>query len=259
MTKTYQNKKLGIELDIPENWLIPGEEAIKTQFGDAIIFYCGPDQNFNIQMGRSFSSSLERIEAEFRRYTQGRKYNDLEFARISVGEREHVCARYRMGMEDWAKKYLVVFDEIEYDMTANCFDRKAFEDREKIWDAVVQSSRVTARIEPQEPTTIADRTYQAAMIFEKGFRYFQSGHYPRALELFESGKLITHEYPSNFFGVSMTLMQMIELGEIPKNQIKFALRNAEKNLELCLLISPSQGDYLEAMKAVQIFKQRFEA
>jgi len=53
-------------------------------------------------------------------------------------------------------------------------------------------------------------------------------------------------------------MQMIEVGAIPENQIRLALRNAEKNLELCLLISPSQEDYIEAMKIIQDFKSKLE-
>ena len=146
MTKTYQNVKLGIEIDVPENWLIPGGEAIKTQFGDAIIFYCGFEENFNIEIGQSFSKSLEHIEEEFRRYTQGRKYTTIEFGRILVGNQEHVCARYRMGAEDWAKKYLLVFGEIEYDITANCFDQKSFVERERTWDSIVKSFRITTRL-----------------------------------------------------------------------------------------------------------------
>ena len=256
MTKIYQNKKLGFEIDVPANWSIPGGEAVKTQFGDALIFYCGTDQNFNMEIGRSFSQSLEQIKAEFSRYVQNRKYTDLKFGTILVGEKEHVCARFRMGAEDWAKKYLIVFDELEYDMTANCFDEKSFAERELVWDSVVKSFRVIARSEPQETTTIFDRIYQAAIIFDKGYGCFQSGHYPKALEIFEGGKLITHEYPSNFFGVSMTLMQMLCEGKIPQNQVKFALRNAEKNLEMCLLISPSQEDYVEAMKAIKDFKKK---
>jgi tetratricopeptide (TPR) repeat protein len=258
MTKTYQNTKLGIEIDVPENWLIPGGEAIKTQFGDAIIFYCGLDENFNIEIGRSFSESLEHIEREFRRYAQSRKYTTIEFGRIFVGNKEHVHARYRMGTEDWAKKYLIVFGEIEYDMTANCFDQQSFVEREQIWDSIVRSFRVIAPVKPPETTNVTDRIYQAALVFDKGYGYFQSGNYLKALEFYEKGKLITHEYPSNFFGVSMTLMQMIEVGAIPKNQIRLALRNAEKNLELCLLISPSQEDYIEAMKIIQDFKRKLE-
>ena len=94
------------------------------------------------------------------------------------------------------------------------------------------------------------------MAFEKGYGYFRSGYYQQALEQFERGKMITHEYPSNFLGVSMTLMQMVEEGAIPENQIRLTVRNAEKNLEVCLLISPGGQDYVEAMKAIQELKRK---
>ena len=89
MIKTYQNLQLGFELDVPKNWLFPREEAIETLFGEAVVFYCGPAENFNIEIGQSFSESLEQIEREFRRYTLGRQYTGLEFGRIAVtGARE---------------------------------------------------------------------------------------------------------------------------------------------------------------------------
>ena len=161
-----------------------------------------------------------------------------------------------MGTEDWAKKYMIVFGKTEYDMTANCFNPQTFAEREQIWDTIVKSFRLIPSVMPQETSNSLDRIYQAAMTFDKGYGYFKSGHHQQALEYFEKGKMITHEYPSNFFGVSMTLMQMIEMGEIPENQIRLAVRNAEKNLEVCLLISPREQDYLEAMKVIQEFKRK---
>ena len=55
--------------------------------------------------------------------------------------------------------------------------------------------------------------------YEIGNGFFQSGRYKEALEQFEKGKLLTNKFPGNFFGVSMTIMQMIEVGAIPKDQI----------------------------------------
>jgi len=255
MLKTYRNTQLGIEIDVPENWLIPSGEATKTPFGESIIFYCGTDENFNIEIGPSFSEALDQIEREFRRYAQGRQYTALEFGKILVDNKDHLYARYRMGSEDWAKKYMIVAGKTEYDMTANCFAQQTFAEREAVWDTIVKSFRLIAPIAPRETTDIFDRIYQAATTFEKGYGYFRSGHFQQALEQFEKGKTITHEYPSNFFGVSMTLMQMIEVGAIPEDQIRLTVRNAEKNLEICLLISPKEQDYVEAMKVIQEFKK----
>ena len=67
--------------------------------------------------------------------------------------------------------------------------------------------------------------------------------------------MATYEFPWNFFGASMTLMQMIKTGAIPEGQVELAVTRAEKNLEACLLTTPREQDYLDMMVAIQDFRK----
>jgi tetratricopeptide (TPR) repeat protein len=98
---------------------------------------------------------------------------------------------------------------------------------------------------------------QANRYFEIGSGFFQAGRYKEALEQFEKGKLITQEFPGNFLGVSMTAMQMIELGVIPKDQIPFYLEEAELNIDECLRIAPTHVAYLGAKNAIRDYKTKY--
>lgn len=99
--------------------------------------------------------------------------------------------------------------------------------------------------------------FQANHYFEIGNGFFQSGHYGEALEQFEKGKLKTKKFPGNFFGVSMTAMQMIEVGAISKDQIPYYLEKAEQNIEECLRIAPTHLDYLNAKKIIRDYKKKY--
>ena len=55
--------------------------------------------------------------------------------------------------------------------------------------------------------------------YEIGNGFFKSGGYQKAFEQFEKGKLHSRKFAGNYFGVSMTAMQMIEVGAIPKDQV----------------------------------------
>ena len=99
--------------------------------------------------------------------------------------------------------------------------------------------------------------FQANHFFEIGNGFFQSGRYKEALEQFEKGKLLTDKFPGNFFGVSMTAMQMIELGAIPKDQILFYLEKAEQNIDECLRIAPTHLDYLSAKNIIRDYKKKY--
>lgn len=255
MNKTYQNTQVGFAMDVPENWVFPSEEAIKSPFGVGVFFYTGPNEVFNIQIGQSKPESLDELEQEFRRYALGRPYIGLEFGRITASNKNHLWARYRLK-GDWTKKYLIVLGNSEYDLTATCFDQHIFVEREVIWDKVVQSFRLTTPVKPGSTSNILDRMNQASKFFQIGNTYFTSGEYRKALEQFEQGKMVTHEFPWNFLGASMTTMQMLEKGLIPTDQIRQALKYAEGNLEMCLLISPQEQDYIDRMKAIQEFKKK---
>jgi tetratricopeptide (TPR) repeat protein len=93
--------------------------------------------------------------------------------------------------------------------------------------------------------------------FEIGNGFFQSGRYREALEQFEKGKVLTRKFPGNYFGVSMTTMQMIEVGAIPRDQIPFYLEKAEQNIDECLRIAPTHLDYLKAKNIIRDYKSKY--
>lgn len=93
--------------------------------------------------------------------------------------------------------------------------------------------------------------------FEIGYSYFRSGRYQEALEQYEQGKLQSSKFPGNFLGVSMTAMQMIEVGTIPTDQVPFYLEKAEQNIDQCLRIAPTHQDYLTAKNIIGEYKKKF--
>lgn len=98
---------------------------------------------------------------------------------------------------------------------------------------------------------------RANQSFEIGYRFFRSGRYKDAIEQYEKGQLQSNYFPGNFFGVSMTAMQMIETGAIPKDQIPFYLEKAEQNIDQCLRIAPARQDYLSAKKIIGEYKKKY--
>ncbi len=99
----------------------------------------------NFEIGPLFPEpALDDTETEFSLYARDRKFADLKFARIMVAGKEHVCASY--VIDDWLgrrwnKKYMIVFGGTEYAITATCNDPRWFINREKDWDAIIQSFR----------------------------------------------------------------------------------------------------------------------
>lgn len=93
--------------------------------------------------------------------------------------------------------------------------------------------------------------------YEIGLGFFQSGRYKEALEQFEKGKLLTNNFPGNYFGVSMTAMQMIEVGAIPKDQFPFYLEKAEQNIDQCLRIAPTNPDYQRSKIIIGEYKKKY--
>ena len=128
------------------------------------------------------------------------------------------------------------------------------EDLEKIDQRVAKKQGIDL-----DTLTVGEREdiLQADRYFENGNDFFQSGRYKEALEQFEKGKLVTKKFAGNFFGVSMTAMQMIEVGAIPKDQIPFYLEKAEQNIDECLRIVPTHPDYLSAKNIIRDYKKKY--
>lgn len=98
---------------------------------------------------------------------------------------------------------------------------------------------------------------QAYHVFEIGNGFFQSKRYKEALEQFEKGKLLANNFPGNFFGVSMTVMQMIEVGAISKDRIPVYLEKADQNIDECLRIIPANLDYQNAKNIIKGYKKKY--
>jgi hypothetical protein len=221
----------------------------------SLIFRCGYNEAFNLQIG-PFSPECpsSQTEDEFRRYAQSKRYTSLEFGRFIVEGTVHVWARYYMGNGAWSKKYMIILSETEYVITATCFNQAELAKKEQIWDEIVSSFRLPGI----ESGNIDDLEVQAYMFFEIGYSYFRSGRYREALEQYEKGKLLTKKSPGNYFGVSMTIMQMIEVKAIPKDQISFYLEKAGKNIDECLRIAPMRQDYLQAKNIIRDYKKKYQ-
>ncbi|MCB9419758.1 MAG: hypothetical protein H6667_08135 [Ardenticatenaceae bacterium] len=237
--RTYRSKQYGFEIDIPPKWSFPRGEPVKGQHGASIGFiYSDTKESFNIVFGWIIPEPLEQTEREFKRYAQEKQYTDLEFGRITVGHVDHVTARYRMTKRDWMKKYLIVFGETEYAMTVGCSDQQVFEEREQVWDGIAGSFRLITPTKPVTTSSKIDRMMEAAKFAKRGHAHFRAGRYQKALKEFRMGMPVTHEFPWNFFGASMTLMQMVEKGHVPEDQILATILEAENFLKICLLIDP---------------------
>jgi hypothetical protein len=254
--KTYRNEQLGFQIDIPEEWRVPGGAIAETFSGYSLVFECGAAEGLNLQIGSIVPQPLTQTEIEFRQYAQRQQYAELKTGRVVVEGQEHLWASYRMGAGDWMKKYLLVFDETEYAITATCFDQHAEAETEKAWDAMITSFRLIGASTPRRVTSKPERIYQAALYAEHGFDAFRAGRYQEALQHFEQGQLVTHEYPSNLLGISMTLMQMVVTGAIPAAKIPATVARAEKCVRACLLIAPNDPVYLDALKEIQDYKQK---
>jgi tetratricopeptide (TPR) repeat protein len=172
--KTYRNDRHGFEIDVPENWSAPDHSERFDWASDPVpladphdFFQFGClNEAFNFVINpMGIEPSLEDTELEFAIYAQDHEFHDLEFGRITVGDREHVWARYRiqdqMGTR-WNKKYMIVFGGTEYSITGTCNDPQWFSSRERAWDAIVTSFRLLV------PVDVFDqRTYRNYRLLEQ--------------------------------------------------------------------------------------------
>jgi tetratricopeptide (TPR) repeat protein len=189
-------------------------------------------------------------------YEKAITLNPLDgIAHINIGTAYYLTDEYERALDAFAEAIWV--DPERYSpVVISRLQRFAYtwkEDLEGVRQRVAKKQGID-----RDTLTAGEREdiFQANRCFENGNRLFQSGCYKEALEQFEKGKLVTRKFPGNFLGVSMTAMQMIEVGAISEDQIPFYLEKAEKNIEQCLRIAPTHLDYLRAKNIIRDYKRK---
>jgi len=200
--KTLRNEKHRFEIDLPEDWQ---PARIPSAPNKDLWQYGCRDEALNFEIGPLFPEpALADTETEFRLYARDRAYANLQFGRIKVAGKDHVCASYliddHLGRR-WNKKYMIVFGGTEYALTATCNDPHWFAIREKAWDEIVQSFRLLVPMDDSTPADRASERYreQRREIIDQriklreltGTEYAQAyeavaiGQYPEARDLLE--------------------------------------------------------------------------
>jgi tetratricopeptide (TPR) repeat protein len=178
---TYRNENLGFEIDVPKEWPPP-----QTLASDSLLFDHTPIESFNFVIGFLLPERLlEYTEFEFRQYIQQQGFTDLDFGKILVGDKNHVWARYKMGSGIWTKKYMIVFGGVEYAITASCYNQRAFTERERIWDTVVRSFRLSRWAEEDVDAVKSERRRAGGVLYEQAYEAAAAGSYSEACALLE--------------------------------------------------------------------------
>ena len=141
--KTYKNDSRGFQIDIPDQWSL-STGLLARLFGKDRnpTFNCCRGEAFNFEIGPLTSEpSLQKTTLEFQRFARESSFTDLEFGRITVQSKEHLWARYRIPQRLWTKKYMLVFNGVEYAATASAIDDWTLAEREPVWDDIVRSFR----------------------------------------------------------------------------------------------------------------------
>jgi tetratricopeptide (TPR) repeat protein len=177
--KTFRNAEAGFEIDVPEDWSLPTGDSLDD-------IRCRPDEAVHFAIGPPLPELLpDYIEREFTRYAQGKGYTNLEFGRISVGGKEHVWARYREGHGEWTKKYMLTFGGIQYVITTTGINQTTVAKREKVWDAMVSSFRLSESRQQDIVKQKAHRSEIAGQLYERAYEAVSAGRYSEAHDLLE--------------------------------------------------------------------------
>jgi tetratricopeptide (TPR) repeat protein len=153
--KTYRDEKHGFEIDIPEDWTIYKgiEPALAPGFSRLahgwtpnvdVAFTRGPDEILNIVVETMRPEPTPHFtETFFRLYAQSMNFTNCEYGRIMVANKAHTWSRYQVENKLWSKKYMIVLKGKGYAITASCNDKEMFSQREKVWDTIAASLRLT--------------------------------------------------------------------------------------------------------------------
>jgi tetratricopeptide (TPR) repeat protein len=246
---------LGIHTQYLEDF--PQAETWYTRAGEAFhkIGYLKREGRAHCNLGR-IKIKLEDPSAvqEFEKAIElnpsdGIAHIDLGTVYLFADQHEHALDAFAKAVIADAARYgpIVISRLQQYGYTWK-------EDVEKIGQRVAKNQGMDL-----DTLTASEREgiLQANHYFEIGNNLFQSRRYQEALEQFDMGKSFSSKFPGNFLGVSMTLMQMIEVGVVPKDQIPFYLEKADQNIDVCLRIAPTHQDYLEAKKIIGDYKRKY--
>ena len=267
--KLYKNTEFGFEIEIPDHWPSPIKVA-----ADSLMFNCFPVEAMNFVIGPLLPERLlEYTEFEFRHYAQKKKHTNLEFGRISVGEKDHVWARYCMINGIWAKKYMIVFGRVEYAVTATCADRRTFLERESTWDTVVKSFRLSGWKQQNADAIDERRKRVAGELFAKAYDAAALGRYAEACDLLEQciadnpNHILAHKELAfilkNMGDVKGALPHRLKVKQLDPsdnvNRFNLAgiyamlgeLDNALSELEVLLKKEPENPMYLKLKKAIK--------
>ena len=256
--KKYQNKRHGFEILIPTNWVPTNIPEINAPFGETILLYHSLNEALNMIIGIEVPElDMEQTEEHFNKFAKRRGYSIIDTGRINAGEKSHFCASYVQPNDIWTKKYMVVFDETEYAITATCPSKELFLEYEEKWDLIVETFKIIPHEKPT-PVNEREKVLNAGIYFEHGHSLYNAGKYEEAIEQFEKGKVLANYLPGNYFGITLTILEMIEKGLIPNNQIKQELIRAESNVKECLRIFPNEKDYLNIYKLIVEKKKDIE-
>jgi tetratricopeptide (TPR) repeat protein len=212
---TYRNEKLGFEIDVPEEW--PRPQILAP---DSLLFTHAPIEAFNFVIGFLLPERLlEYTEFEFRQYIQQQGFANLDFGRIAVGDKSHVWARYKIGSGIWTKKYMLVFAGVEYAITASCYNQQAFAERERIWNAVVKSFRLSKWAEQDVDFIKSERSKLAGALYERAYEAASEGRYSEACSLLEQCLHENSEHILAHKELALVLKNMGDVrGAIPHRQ-----------------------------------------
>jgi hypothetical protein len=153
--KTYQNKKHGFELDMPDEWFpytgaTPLLPTILFTIAHGwtpktdVEFSTGPNEYLNVVVETlQPEPSPAFLEQFFRVYAQQNGFTDCTYGRISMGNKEHVWARYQIKSEVWLKKYMIVLNRVGYAITASWAGKELLMQKEKTWDEIAASLRTS--------------------------------------------------------------------------------------------------------------------
>jgi len=177
--KTYRNEEAGFEIDLPDEWSLPPR-------GTQDDIRCLPDEAVHFAIGPLVPERLpDYVEREFTQYVQDKGYTNLQFGRISVGGKEHVWARYCEGHGEWTKKYMLAFGGIGYVITTTGANPTTFAQREKVWDRMVTSFRLSESRKQDVSKLKAHRVEIAGQLYETAYEAVSKGYYSEARDLLE--------------------------------------------------------------------------